>query len=165
MKYLYLFIFAFLFTNCTQQANLNDQKEILSQKLITLDNHIDKKQALKISYTILKVSKDIKNEFAPIKYPWINNILVNIGIKKKGLCWEWRDELYNRLDGKIKPFDILKVVANKGRLNEHNAIVLNHKSNNIQNAILVDLWRFSGTPYIVNTQDDDSYVWSIRDDE
>lgn len=165
MKYLYLFIFAFLFTNCAQQPSLNNQKEILSQKLISLDDSLDKKQALEISYKILQTSKDIKDDFNPVSYPWINNTLVNLGIKQKGLCWEWRDEFYNRLEGRVKPFDLQKVVANKGMLSEHNAIVLISKSSDIQNSILIDLWRFSGTPYIVTTKNDNSYIWSVRDDE
>lgn len=165
MKYLYLSIIILSFMGCTKQPILEKQDEFLSQKLISLDKSINKKRASEISYKILKASKDIKDEFQPISYPWINNTLVNLGIKQKGLCWEWRDEFYNHLEGKIEPFDMQKVVANKGMLNEHNAIVLISKSSNIQNSILIDLWRFSGTPHIVTAKDDDSYIWSVSENE
>jgi len=165
MKYLYLAIIILSFMGCTKQTILEKQDEFLSQKLISLDKSINKKQALEISYKILKASKDIKDEFQPVSYPWINNTLVNLGIKQKGLCWEWRDEFYRRLEGQVEPFGMQKVVANKGMLSEHNAIVLISKSSDIQNSILIDLWRFGGIPYIVTTKDDDSYIWNIRYDE
>jgi hypothetical protein len=161
MKYLYLLPIVLSFVGCTKEPIFVEQDEFLSQKLISIDDSISKKQASKISYKILQVSKNIQDEFNPVSYPWINNTLVNLGIKEKGLCWEWRDELYSRLYGKIEPLQMQKVVANKGKLSEHNAIVLLSKSNDIQNSILIDLWRFSGIPYIVITKDDDSYIWSV----
>jgi hypothetical protein len=155
----------FLFIGCSRQLNLEKQDELLSHKLISLNNSIDKKQAFEISNKILQVSKEIKDEFNPVPYPWINNTLVNLGIKEKGLCWEWRDELYKRLNGNIEPFAILKIGANVGKLNEHNAIAIISKSNDIQNSILIDLWRCSGVPYIVTIKDDNSYIWSRREIE
>lgn len=163
MRYLNLFIILLFLGGCRLEPNVENQNGILTSKIMILDSQISKTDAKRISAHILKVSKDIKDEFNPIRYPWVNNTLVNLGFKKKGLCWHWSDELYSRLIGKIEPLKIQRVGANIGRLSEHNAVILSSIDSDINSSILIDLWRLGGNPLIMSVKDDESYLWSLRE--
>jgi len=153
------FLLAFFLSACGNQPAINSDS--LAIQIQTLDKRLDTKQAQLISKNVLTVSKEIKEEFDPLPLPWFNNFLVNIGLKEKGLCWEYRDALLLKLKPKVAPLTLLPVVANIDKLNEHNAVVIASKDTKFQDTLLVDLWRKSGEPYIIKVGDDRKYKWSI----
>lgn len=153
------FLLAFFLSACGNQPAINPDS--LAIQLQTLDKRLDTKQAQSISINVLAVSKEIKEEFDPLPFPWFNNLLVNVGLKEKGLCWEYRDALLLKLKPKVAPLTLLPVVANINKLNEHNAVVIASKDTKFQDTLLVDLWRKSGELYIIKVSDDRKYKWSI----
>ena len=159
VRFISFFLLTFLLSACGDQPGISSDS--LALKLQTLDKRLDIKQAWMISQNILSTSKEIKEEFEPLPFPWFNNFLVNIGLKEKGLCWEYRDVLLLKLKPKVAPFTLLPVVANRDRLNEHNAVVITSKDAKFQDALLLDLWRGSGEPYIIKVGDDKKYKWMI----
>ncbi len=158
-KLIPFFLLAFFLSACGNQPAINPDS--LAIQLQTLDKKLDTKQAQLISKNVLTVSKEIKEEFDPLPFPWFNNFLVNIGLKEKGLCWEYRDALLLKLKPKVAPLTLLPVVANIDKLNEHNAVVIASKDTKFQDTLLVDLWRKSGELYIIKVGDDRKYKWSI----
>ncbi len=158
-KLVSFFLLAFFLSACGNQPAINPDS--LAIQLQNLDKRLDTKQAQLISKNVLTVSKEIKEEFDPLPFPWFNNFLVNIGLKEKGLCWEYRDALLLKLKPKVAPLTLLPVVANIDKLNEHNAVVIASKDTKFQDTLLVDLWRKSGEPYIIKVGDDILYKWSI----
>lgn len=153
------FLLAFFLSACGNQPAINPDS--LAIQLQTLDKKLDTKQAQLISQNILTTSKEIKEEFDPLPLPWFNNFLVNIGLKEKGLCWEYRDALLLKLKPKVAPLTLLPVVANRDKSNEHNAVIIVSKNINFEDALLLDLWRKSGEPYIVKVGEDIKYRWMI----
>ena len=158
-KLIPFFLLAFFLSACGNQPAINSDS--LAIQIQTLDKRLDTKQAQLISKNVLTVSKEIKEEFDPLPFPWFNNFLVNIGLKEKGLCWEYRDALLLKLKPKVAPLTLLPVVANIDKLNEHNAVVIASKDTKFQDTLLVDLWRKSGELYIIKVGDDRKYKWSI----
>lgn len=159
IRFASFFLLAFFLGACGHQPAINSDS--LATQLQTLDKRLDTKRAQLISQNILSTSKEIKEEFDPLPLPWFNNFLVNVGLKEKGLCWEYRDALLLKLKPKVVPFTLLPVVANRDRPNEHNAVVIASRDTRFQDTLLIDLWRKSGEPYIVKVGDDKKYKWSI----
>jgi hypothetical protein len=159
IRFIFLLLCLFLLSGCVKQPAFENNS--LAFRLQSLDKTLSAQQAEIIAQNIFAVSKEIKEEFKPISFPWFNNFLVNVGLKEKGLCWEYRDALLFRLKPKIIPLTLLPVVANQDKLNEHNAVIIASKNINFEDALLLDLWRESGNPYIVRVGDDTKYNWLI----
>ncbi|HHS91771.1 MAG TPA: hypothetical protein ENK82_00345 [Campylobacterales bacterium] len=86
-----------------------------------------------------------------------------MGIKNRGLCHEWAEDLLGfLLKQKYQTFDFHPVSANVGYLNEHNALVVSAKGDRYFRGILLDAWRFSGNLYFVEVSKDPKYRWIER---
>ena len=57
--------------------------------------------------------------------PWVNNGLVDIGLKQRGLCHHWAEDLVTALAA-VQPqyYEVRWMVARKGKLREHNAVMI-----------------------------------------
>lgn len=122
--------------------------------------------------------------------PWVNNGLVDIGLKRRGLCHHWAEDLVTALAA-VKPqsYEVHWMVARKGTLREHNAVMIkardpappvssagsgaNGGRTQIQSVrvasfeaapgpgIIIDPWRTAGHPFWIQMERD-QYPW--RDD-
>ena len=135
----------------------------LYNSLISLPN-ANTKEAKILTKDILNYSNHLKAKYHPIIEPHFNNFLVNIGIQKQGLCYEWSDALYLHLLSKhYKHYKFHLIVSNKGKYwSEHNALAITTPNTPIQQAIIIDLWRKIDDIYINQVNKDDEYRWIQR---
>lgn len=84
-----------------------------------------------------------------------NNFLINHGLKEKGFCFHYVEELEKAL-GKISPkhFDMHEVSAWAGTFRENNALVLTAKGEGFESGIAIDAWRRGGRPFWTNVKGD-----------
>lgn len=120
-----------------------------------------------------QLSKDIfhktyllTKEFDLASPPLWHNTLVNLGLRKKGLCYQWADALYVYLEPKhYKDFEFHFAGANIGEyFFEHNALVVTAKGGKVQDGIVIDPWRNSGKLYFSKVNEDREYHWVHRHD-
>jgi len=128
---------------------------------------IDSREAWILSREAILYSKKLSQKYKVSSPPLVHNFLVNVGIKNRGLCYEWSDDLYRHLQG--LGFDTLKlkpVGANIGSYwTEHNAlVVLPRYSKNMDHGILLDPWRGAGKLYYTPVMQDLDYHWKLRTD-
>jgi hypothetical protein len=91
--------------------------------------------------------------------PSLNNILVNTGIRKRGLCFQWAEDLLAQLDAlKLTTLDLHWAEAYAGTWREHNVVVVTAKNRPIHDGILLDCWRHSGHLFWSAVAADD-YPW------
>ena len=89
--------------------------------------------------------------------------MVNIGIKKRGLCYEWGEDLVKYLLTKnYKTLAFHSISANIGYLNEHSALSVSARGEGIKNSIVLDAWRGSGNLYFQKIDEDEEYEWKGR---
>lgn len=84
-----------------------------------------------------------------------NNLLINHGLKEKGFCFHYVEELEKALN-KIAPkhFDMHEVSAWAGTFRENNALVLTAKGEGFESGIAIDAWRRGGRPFWTNVKGD-----------
>ena len=161
-------ILSFLLVGCTVTPTQVPQSQIdrLSNLLQTLDRHIPKQESKKLSRDIFSKTQQLTQAFELTSPPLWHNFLVNIGIRKKGLCFHWSDALYLHLKkGHYRDYAFHLVGANiGGYFSEHNALVIIGKGGNIENGIIIDPWRNSGKLYFSKVKNDTKYRWSHRKD-
>jgi len=138
--------------------------EALSHLLYTLDTSIPKEEALQLSKDIFKKTEALTKEFEMTSPPQYHNFLVNIGLKDKGLCYQWSDALYAYFTHKSYPsFEFHLMGANIGEYwTEHNVMVVVAKGMPIDEGIVIDPWRNPGKLYFSKVKDDHEYHWKHR---
>ena len=138
--------------------------EALSHLLYTLDTSIPKEEALQLSKDIFQETEALTKEFEMISPPQYHNFLVNIGLKEKGLCYQWADALYAYFRQKSYPsFEFHLMGANIGEYwTEHNVMVVVAKGMPAKKGIVIDPWRDAGRLYFSKVKEDTKYAWKHR---
>ena len=163
-----LLLFLFLLTGCAVKSTLSNGGEIgrLSAMLQQMDSAIEKRTADRLSKDLFLQTAELTREFELTSPPWLHNTLVNTGLRKKGLCYDWSDALYVQLSQQAYPgFDFHLGGANIGRYwSEHNVLVITAKGKPFDSGIVVDPWRDSGRLYFATVKEDRRYIWRERKD-
>ena len=164
-KYLLKFLVLFFPVACTSTPEVPQNRVTeLAQLLQTLDNNIPFESAQSLSVEIFQQTDQLRAEFDPVSEPHVNNFLVNIGVKEKGLCYEWSDPLYLYFKRKsYRYFSFHLLVANKGKyFQEHNVLAISSKKGKVEESVIIDPWREPGQVYYLKVKDDKKYVWEHR---
>jgi len=160
-------LFSIFFVGCSvKQPSLLVTKEkvlTLEKLLLALTPTIDAKEAKDLAKVSIDYSYELSKKYRTVNNPWFQNFLVNIRLKKRGLCHEWTEDLLRFLiSRKYQTIEFHTVSANIGNLNEHNALSVSAKGRGIKQSILLDAWRNSGILYFNIINKDLKYKWKER---
>ena len=135
----------------------------LQHELTTLSNNIEVTEAGQLAETSISYSLFLANKYRLVWPPFLHNILVRVGLKDRGLCYQWTEDLMKRLVLlKLKSYSLHRGVAHKGSdLREHNTVVVTARGQNFKEGIVLDPWRNSGDLYWTHVKDD-RYPWKER---
>ncbi|MBW2486080.1 MAG: hypothetical protein JRE88_13425 [Deltaproteobacteria bacterium] len=152
-------------TAAQQQAKeLEYRKNVkrLEWELIALGPAVDPIEARQVAETAIRESAILAEEYQLIRPAVAHNLLIAIGIKERGLCYQWAEDLMERLEAlALKSFQLHWAVAYRGsNLREHNCVVVTAAGQPFSKGILFDPWRHSGNLYWTPVVKD-SYPWEI----
>ncbi|WP_037940739.1 hypothetical protein [Sulfurospirillum arcachonense] len=166
MKYIIVLFLSLIFIGCSTPQGPTKKKIPLNKLtlLLTFNNKIDKNEAQALSYQMIKQSEKLTKEYHLVSPPLYHNFLVNIGIKKRGLCWHFAyDMLEHAKKQNLNNFDYYIGGANiNDYWQEHNSLVITCKGCSFDEGILIDPWRNSGKLYFSKINNDHDYKWSKR---
>ena len=112
-------------------------------------------EADKLARTTFTIIETSSRRDKMIGWPWANNGLIRMGMKSRGLCYHWAEDLVTALDT-VHPkfYEIHWMVARKGKLREHNSALLTAKGNPVEQGLIIDPWRTSGRPFWIRMAQD-----------
>ncbi len=141
----------------TDQAKI----EMLTNAIMELGPNIDRNEASFVAREAVLYPKYLANDYQLMWPPNYQNVLVNTGKRKRGLCYHWAQDMTKHLiTGRhYNTLTLRRVVANQGTFVEHNVVAVSAKGKGIEDAYILDGWRHSGTLYWVKTVDDPDYDW------
>ena len=162
-----LTLLLFLLAGCsvkTPTAQENFQNiQALTQMLLRTSKHIDRSEAEDLAKSSIFYAQKLAHKYRVISPPLWQNTLVNIGLKDRGLCYQWANDLWVYLKAKnYKSLEFYYVGANIGSYFEHNAISVSAKGESVDNSIVLDAWRNSGRLYFKKIIEDKKYEWKER---
>lgn len=105
-----LLIITLLFSSCSikydkndfaNENRLNNKMKELSNLLLESSNNIDSKEAKDFAYKAVNYSKTLANEYKVVAPALFHNSLVNMGLKTKGYCYHYANDLMSFLKNKI----------------------------------------------------------------
>ena len=118
------------------------------------------KEAEIIATTAIRGFGELRSKYEMVRPAIFHNMLVNMGIKGEGLCWQWTRDLTKRLMKLgLKTFDILWATARGGTMREHNTVVLVSHGRGLQEGLFLDGWTHSGRPFWMRVKDDKKHPW------
>lgn len=168
MRILYFSLLLWCFSGCTQ-VPMKAPKAV-EAKLVHVLNGLESNATLQetrlLAHDIVWRAAALNREFGRTTLPKFHNFLVNIGLKKKGLCYHYSDGLYTylkRREAHYPHFGFHLIGAHIGSYwMEHNALAVTRKGGKVLDGIVVDAWRQTGTVYAAPIREDKKYKWVHR---
>jgi hypothetical protein len=138
----------------------HEKAELLSRDLQQLAPSVSRAEADKAATTAIEESAKMSLDFKPLCLPWMNNGLVNTGLRKRGLCYQWRDDLFPHLHRlNLKTLDLHLTSSRRATFLEHNGIVVTAKGQRFEDGIVLDPWRKGGRLWWGTLKKDKSHPW------
>ena len=110
--------------------------------------------------TAITYSSDLAAEYDLVRPAVLHNVFVRMGIKDRGLCYHWAEDMMKRLQQlDLKTYQLRWGVAYRGSdLREHNSVVITARGEPFETGMVLDPWRNSGDLYWALIQKD-KYPW------
>jgi hypothetical protein len=104
--------------------------------------------------------RELRKEYEMIRPALFHNLLVNMKIKKEGLCWHWARDMIIRLKKlDLKEYDLHWASAREGTIREHNTVVVSSRGMSLEEGLFLDGWKNSGKPFWMRVKEDKKHPW------
>lgn len=137
------------------------QKQQLQGVLQGLSSAVDPDEARRLANTLVDYSVALKSHYGIDTGPVVHNMLVNAGVKERGLCIHWTRDLLAKIKSlRLSSFQLYWAQAYRDerfRL-EHNAPVIAARGQPFAQGLVLDGWRHSGQLAVVPVRED-RYPW------
>jgi hypothetical protein len=138
----------------------------LKTRIAALSPTVSPDEARRVAYVAYMTGRELRREWRVVWLPGIQNLLVNMGKRKGGLCFQWATELLLRLDAlKLQTLELHWAESGANTGAEHNVIVITARGQAFGEGILLDNWRYSGTLVWTHVGMDPDYHWTENKSE
>lgn len=140
----------------------------LEQMLLGLGPNVDPLEAANIAGSTVEYALELAEDYKLTTQPVLHNIYVNYGLRPRGLCIHFAEDILRMLLAKnLRTFDVYWGVAYPTRplRLEHSSAVVTAKGQAFETGIVLDGWRDSGKLFFSPVKDDKRYNWELFDDK
>ena len=141
-------------------AYAGDERSIkdLTKALTALGPNVDPAEAQAISYTAHTTARRLKKEYHTVLNPEFSVFLYNVGLRKRGWCGHWAQDIGTELI-KLEPKTLILHwgEAYPNTSSENNALVVTARNQRFEDGILLDGWRRAGRLFWCPVRKDDEY--------
>lgn len=138
----------------------------LEQAILSLSPEVDPEEAARAARIAMTYPLELRERYGVTDPPLIHNTKVNMGLRPRGLCWHWADDLEARLalEG-FETLDLHRAIANATSiLIDHSTVVISARGDVMEEGIVLDGWRDGGDLFWSRVADDPRYKWERRAD-
>ena len=138
----------------------------LRRRIAALSPTVSPDDARRVAYAAYMTGLELRREWRVVWLPGVQNLLVNMGARKGGLCFQWATELLVRLDAlKLQTLELHWAESFANTSGEHNVIVVTARGQAFEKGILLDNWRYSGQLVWTQVGMDPEYHWTENKSE
>ena len=117
----------------------------LTKQLAALSPRVDPSEAKLLAEDAYASVARLRQEYRMFGTPIFNNFLVYHGLKKRGYCYQWTEDLLLALDTlKLKTLELHWGEAHAGTWMENNCLVVTAKGQPFDRGMILDCWRHFG---------------------
>ena len=118
---------------------------VLGERIAALGPKVRRDEAHRLAERAYATGAKLRYDYGVFAPALFHNFLVHVGIRKRGLCFQWAEDLLAQLDAlKATTLELHWAEARARRLRENNCIVVTAKSQPFRGGIVLDCWRHAG---------------------
>ena len=166
-RFLYLLpLLALMLASCAappEQAP--DEISRLATGIMALSPDIDPEEVRRAARIAITYPLQLREEYGVTDPPLIHNMKVNAGLRPRGLCWQWADDMQARLAAEnFRTLSLHRAIANADtRLRiDHSTVIVSALNDDMFKGMVLDPWRYGGILFWAPTLEDKKYVWVPR---
>jgi hypothetical protein len=153
-----LFLVAFLLLTNPIQARDERSIKDLGKALAGLARDVDPAEAQSVSFTAHTTARKLAREYRVVLNPEFTVFLVNMGMRKRGWCGHWAQDIGAQLkELKLKTLVLHWGVAFDKTSSENNCIVVTARNQPFDQGIIIDGWRRAGRLFWCPVKQDHEY--------
>ncbi|PYK48425.1 MAG: hypothetical protein DME20_08995 [Verrucomicrobia bacterium] len=119
--------------------------EALANQLAALSPRVDRQEATLLATCAYATVNRLRQQYRMFGTPIFNNFLVYHGLRKRGYCYQWTEDLLVALDAlKLKTFELHWGESYAGTWRENNCLVVTAKGQPFDRGMILDCWRHFG---------------------
>lgn len=144
-----------LLSGCASSGTPKD----LANRLSSLSPAVDQVEANTAAETACSYSLQLAKEYRVVRPAIFHNVLVNLGIRQRGLCFQWAEDLSAKLETlHLRSLSLHRGAARLDTRREHSSVVLTAPGQSFDQGIVLDAWRHSGHLVWAGVKED-KYPW------
>ena len=133
----------------------------LAAALCDLSPVVDRDEATRAAAMVFSYARHLRDEYRVVGSPLFHNTLVNIGLRQRGLCYQWADDISAKLvELPLRTLVMSRGVAHLGGWREHSGVVLTTAGVPFAEGNVLDAWRHSGQLHWAKVKED-KYPWVL----
>ena len=139
----------------------------LAKSIEGLGPDVDPAEARRAAEIAYSYTAQLAVEYEIVDPPLVHNTKVNMGVKPRGLCWHWAEDMENRLDAEgFETLAMERAIANAFNdwLIDHSTAIIVASGDGFEEGIVLDPWRWGGHLFWDETADDTRYDWVAREE-
>ncbi len=122
--------------------------QALANQLAALSPRVDRNEAKLLADCAYATVSQLRRQYRMFGTPIFNNFLIYHGLKKRGYCYQWSEDLLIALDVlRLGSLELRWGEANPDNWRENNCLVVTAKGRPFRSGIMLDCWRHLGQLY------------------
>ena len=140
-----------------------DDVAALSAAIQALGPDVDPAEATRAAQLAFSYTRVLADRYDITDGPLVHNMKVNAGIKDRGLCWHWAEDIETRLmQEQFQTLTLHRAIAEHPVRIDHSTAIIGAAGSRFDEGIVLDPWRNGGTLHWVPVAQDDRYDWQER---
>jgi hypothetical protein len=120
----------------------------LADDLASLSPRVNREEATLLAQCAFATVSKLRREYRMFGTPIFNNFLIYHGLRKRGYCYQWSEDLLIALDAlRLKSLELHWGEYDPGTWRENNCIVVTAKGQPFKRGIMLECWRHLGHLY------------------
>ncbi len=125
--------------------NDSAKAEALANQIAALSPRVDRKEATLLAECAYATVSQLRRQYSMFGTPIFNNFLVYHGLRKRGYCYQWTEDLLVQFDAlKLKTLEFHWGESYAGTWRENNCVVVTAKGQPFNQGVILDAWRHFG---------------------
>ena len=138
----------------------------LASEILAMGPGVDPEEALRAARISYRHTRELAIQYQITDPPLIHNTKVNMGLRPRGLCWHWAEDMEKRLKAEnFQTLVLYRAIANADnpyRI-DHSTAIIAARGEGMYDGIVLDPWRTGGYLFWDQVRDDTKYNWVPRE--
>jgi hypothetical protein len=131
--------------DCPASAVEVGAAQSLKEHLKALAPSVREDEAQLVAVCAYEYSRQLGRQYRVVRPAVFHNFLVNLGVKRRGLCYQWAEDLLAQLQTfNLQSLELRWGIARANTSREHNCVVVTAPGQPFERGIVLDAWRRGG---------------------